>query len=158
MTETVRRKFDKINDALYEGKTTGVTETDRECNEWSSNFPHFEWVSTILWLLSLCDFDSFSITCRVRGHHLLDTWDDGTEIAEPDPFVFVSDSLLEDLSQIWCTNEWVKLVLEQKLRPSKLKEINAERNTGTFSFCRLAVVGQKIVLKPLPDMPSKHTL
>ena len=42
MTETVRRKFDKISDALYEGKTTGVTETDRECNEWSSNFPHFE--------------------------------------------------------------------------------------------------------------------
>lgn len=42
VTESVRRKFDKINAALYEGKTTGVSETDEECNEWSSKFPHFE--------------------------------------------------------------------------------------------------------------------
>lgn len=42
MTESVRRKFEKINAALYEGKSTGAKDTDEECSEWSSNFPHFE--------------------------------------------------------------------------------------------------------------------
>ena len=32
---------------------------------------------------------------RVRGHHLLDSLDDGTEMAEPNPFGCGSDSLLD---------------------------------------------------------------
>ena len=41
-TETVRRLFDKINGALYEGQSTGSPHVDRECREWSSTFPHLE--------------------------------------------------------------------------------------------------------------------
>ena len=41
-TETVRRLFDKINGALYEGWSTGSPHVDRECQEWSSTFPHLE--------------------------------------------------------------------------------------------------------------------
>ena len=41
-TETVRRLFDKINGALYEGWSTGSPHVDQECQEWSSNFPHLE--------------------------------------------------------------------------------------------------------------------
>ena len=46
-----------------------------------------------------------NFSCRVRGHHLLDTWDDGTEIAEADPFAFVSDSLADEVNPMWYTNE-----------------------------------------------------
>lgn len=42
---------------------------------------------------------------RVRGYHLLDTLDDGTEMAEPDPFLMVSSSLVEDINSQWDTNE-----------------------------------------------------
>lgn len=43
-TETVRRLFDKINGALYEGWSTGSPYVDQECQEWSSTFPHLELV------------------------------------------------------------------------------------------------------------------
>lgn len=39
--EAVGRMFDAIDQALYEGCPTGQEEVDRECTEWSINFPHF---------------------------------------------------------------------------------------------------------------------
>ena len=38
----VQRMFDRIDGALYDGKSTGTVETDYECQEWSSTFPHIE--------------------------------------------------------------------------------------------------------------------
>lgn len=60
--EKVRRIFSKVNAALYREKSTGTLHVDRECREWSSTFPHIE----------------------VCGGHLLDTMEDGTEMASPD--------------------------------------------------------------------------
>ena len=40
--ETVRKLFDRINGALYEGKSTGTAQGDRECQEWSTTFPHLK--------------------------------------------------------------------------------------------------------------------
>lgn len=38
----VQRMFDRIDGALYDGKSTGTKETDSECQEWHSAFPHIE--------------------------------------------------------------------------------------------------------------------
>ena len=48
------------------------------------------------------DMGLFTSTLRVRGHHLFDSLDDGTEMAEPNPFGLGNDSMLEDF---WDTNE-----------------------------------------------------
>jgi len=42
VAESVRKKFDRINSFLFEGKSTGTGRVDAECNEWSSTFPHLE--------------------------------------------------------------------------------------------------------------------
>jgi hypothetical protein len=60
-TEKVDRMFRRLNRALFEGRESGFSQTDRECREWSSTFPHLQ----------------------VQGEHLFDTMDDGTEIADP---------------------------------------------------------------------------
>ena len=36
--------FDAIDRALYDGCLTGQEPVDRECAEWSTNFPHFRLV------------------------------------------------------------------------------------------------------------------
>jgi hypothetical protein len=41
-TESVRRKFDKIDAALFEGRSTGSVRVDEECKEWSGTFLHLE--------------------------------------------------------------------------------------------------------------------
>ena len=41
-TESVRRKFNKIDAALFEGRSTGTARVDDECKEWRNNFPHLE--------------------------------------------------------------------------------------------------------------------
>ncbi|XP_019853032.1 PREDICTED: protein FAM149B1-like [Amphimedon queenslandica] len=70
--ETVGQMFDAIDRALYDGCPTGQEPVDRECAEWSTNFPHF----------------------RLTGVHLLDSLDDGTEIV--DPVITDEDSLSID--------------------------------------------------------------
>ncbi|CAI8010835.1 Protein FAM149A [Geodia barretti] len=60
-TEMVNRMFRCLNRALFEGRESGFSQTDGECREWSSTFPHLQ----------------------VQGEHLFDTMDDGTEIAAP---------------------------------------------------------------------------
>ncbi|KAL5490883.1 hypothetical protein EMCRGX_G016076 [Ephydatia muelleri] len=57
-TERVTRMFNNISKALYDGRGTGQAQVDGECREWSAKFPHF----------------------LVQGEHLLDSYDDGTEI------------------------------------------------------------------------------
>lgn len=42
--ESVRKKFERINAFLFEGKSTGTRRVDEECKEWSCTFPHFEYV------------------------------------------------------------------------------------------------------------------
>lgn len=41
-TESVRRKLDKIDAALFEGRSTGSARVDDECKEWSGKFLHLE--------------------------------------------------------------------------------------------------------------------
>lgn len=81
-TEFVRRKFDKIGAALFEGRSTGSARVDEECKEWSAKFPHLE----------------------VRGVHLLDSMEDGTEMVAPDPFLGLNVSTaaisLEDTQSV----------------------------------------------------------
>lgn len=40
VAEKVRRKFEIIDNALYDRKSTGNLQVDEECDEWSSKFPH----------------------------------------------------------------------------------------------------------------------
>lgn len=41
-TESVRRKFDRIDNALFEDRSTGSLRVDEECKEWSRKFPHLQ--------------------------------------------------------------------------------------------------------------------
>ena len=43
-TEKVGRMFRCLNRALFEGRDSGFTQTDRECQEWSLTFPHLQLV------------------------------------------------------------------------------------------------------------------
>ena len=43
-TEKVDRMFRRLNRALFQGRESGFSQTDRECREWSSTFPHLQLV------------------------------------------------------------------------------------------------------------------
>ena len=43
-TEMVNRMFRCLNRALFEGRESGFSQTDGECREWSSTFPHLQLV------------------------------------------------------------------------------------------------------------------
>ena len=40
MAEKVRKKFDVIEAAFYDRKSTGKVQIDEECLQWSTTFPH----------------------------------------------------------------------------------------------------------------------
>ena len=125
--EQVGLMFDAIEQSLYEGHSTGYSQIDWECMEWRTNFPHLRYTrsklvmrkyvrmqgciydkctkSCALLKMKVCVSPVISLYVRVKGIHLLDSLDDGTEIVDP---VVVET---EDLSSDQCSESHSELAI-----------------------------------------------